>query len=76
MCYGVHVSPYAYTVALTGDFVGYSQAHQNGHVATPEQEKGCMGERLIALHKVIALFHLQCVTTKFSCLVKYHLHRG
>lgn len=52
MRYGVHVSPYAYTVALTGDFVGYSQAHKNGHVAIPEQEKGCMGERLTALHKV------------------------
>lgn len=64
------------TVALTGGFTGNPQTHKDEHVATREQEKGCMGERLIVLHKVIALFSFQCVTTTFSCLVKYDLHSG
>lgn len=30
--------------------------HKDGHVATPEHEKECVGETLIILHKVIALY--------------------
>lgn len=67
--FGVQVSPYAYTVALTEDFTCYPQTHKHGRVAAPEHEKVCMGESLIVLYKVIALFSFQCVTTKSSCLV-------